>query len=91
MSNPPRRAVETMIASGQSMESIEDFIEGLPHESEETRSALWLLAWTDTRRRESRHHRVAELIEGERQLAGRVNTNGRRRSWADESWLTGME
>ncbi|MBV8430138.1 MAG: hypothetical protein JO244_03185 [Solirubrobacterales bacterium] len=74
------------------MESIEDFIAGLPHQSEETRSALWLLAWTDTDRRESRRLRVAELLQGERQLAGRVNADGRR-DWSEgqTGWLTGMD
>ena len=41
------RVVEGMIDSGDSFESIEGFIDGLTHVSEEARSALWLLAWTD--------------------------------------------
>ena len=42
------RVVERMIDSGDSFESIEGFLDGLTHVSEETRAALWLLAWTET-------------------------------------------
>jgi hypothetical protein len=72
----PLLMVEAMAANGCSLESIEDFIEGRTHLSEEERSALWLLAWTEIRR-ENRRQRVAESIGGERQLAGRVDANGR--------------
>jgi hypothetical protein len=68
--------VEAMIADGQSLESIEGFIEDRAHLSGEARFALRLLAWTETDR-ENRRQRVAELIEGERQLAGRVNAQHR--------------
>jgi hypothetical protein len=70
MHGHPRREVEAMIASGRSLEAIEDFIENGTHLSEESRSALWLFAWTETAR-ENRPHRVSEAIEGERQLADR--------------------
>ena len=81
----PLRVVEAMVADGCSLESIEDFIEGRTELSEEVRSALWLLAWSETSG-ENRRQRVAELMSGERQLAGRVSTNGRVDcSGADES------
>jgi hypothetical protein len=70
MHNYPLRVVEAMIASGRSLEAIEDFIENGTHLSEEIRSALWLFAWTETAR-ENRPHRVSDAIEGEHQLAGR--------------------
>jgi hypothetical protein len=51
MSNYPLREVEGMVADGQSMESIEDFIEDRTHHlSGEARSALWLMAWIETNR-----------------------------------------
>jgi len=81
----PLRAVEAMVANGCSLGSIEDFIEDRTHLSEEDRSALWLVAWIETGR-EHRRQRVAELMEGRRQFAGRLGV--RRRvdfSWADES------
>ena len=68
MHNYLLRVVEAMVASGQSLEAIEDFIENGTHLSEEIRSALWLFAWTGTAR-ENRPHRVGEAIVGERQLA----------------------
>jgi hypothetical protein len=55
------RAIEAMIASGQNFEAIERFIDGLTHMSEEARSALWLLAWTETSK-ENRLQCAAELI-----------------------------
>jgi len=81
----PLRVVEAMVANGCSLKSIDYFIEGRAHLSEEDRSALWLLAWSDSGH-ENRRQRVAELIEGERHLAGRVGANGRvDRYEADES------
>jgi len=81
----PLDAVEAMVANGCSLGSIEDFIEDRTHLSEEVRSALWLVAWIETGR-EHRRRRVAELIEGSRQLAGRVGARRRVEcSWADES------
>ena len=73
-----------MVASGQSLESIEGFIESGPHLSEDVRSALWLLAWSETSR-ENRRQRVAELMAGKRQYAGRLIAGGRVDCWADES------
>ena len=73
----PSRAVEAMVATGSSWESIEDFIETRTHLSEDARSALWLVAWSETSR-ENRRQRVAQLMAGERQLAGRVRDNGSR-------------
>jgi hypothetical protein len=72
----PLEAVEAMVADGRSLESIEHFIEDRTHLSRDVRSALWLLAWTETSR-EHRRQRVAELIAGKRQFAGRVGVNRR--------------
>ena len=72
----PLEAVEAMVADGRSLESIEHFIEDRAHLSRDVRSALWLLAWTETSR-ERRRQRVAELIAGKRQFAGRVGVNRR--------------
>ena len=72
----PLRLVGAMVAHGLGLESIEGFIEGETHLSEEIRSALWLFAWSETRR-EHRRQRVAELMEGKRQFAGRLIANGR--------------
>jgi hypothetical protein len=81
----PLRVVGAMVVNGQSLESIEGFIEGRTDLSEEVRSALWLLAWSEARR-EDRRQRVAELMEGERQFAGRLSASGRVDcSWAKES------
>ena len=81
----PLGAVEAMVANGCSLGSIEDFIEERTHLSEEDRSALWLLAWIETGR-ENRRQRVAELMQGKRQFAGRVGARRRAGcSWADES------
>ncbi|MGZ6574978.1 MAG: hypothetical protein ACXVHJ_28600 [Solirubrobacteraceae bacterium] len=71
------RVVGAMVANGLSLESIEGFIEGETHVSEEVRSALWLLAWSETSR-ENRRQRVAELMEGERHFAGRLSVGGGR-------------
>jgi hypothetical protein len=65
-----------MVANGCSLESIDYFIESRTQLSEEERSALWLLAWSKSGR-EERRQRVAELIEGERHLAGRAGADGR--------------
>lgn len=46
--------VEAMAANGCSLESIEDFIDGRTDLSEDERSALWLLAWTEIRRENRR-------------------------------------
>jgi hypothetical protein len=71
-----RRVVEAMVANGCSLESIDHFIESRSHLSEEERSVMWLFAWSKSAR-ENRRRRVAELIEGERHLAGRAGANGR--------------
>ena len=66
MFNYPLRVVEGMVADGRSLKSIEDFIEDRTHHlSEEARSALWLLAWSETNR-ENRPRRVGELMRAER-------------------------
>jgi hypothetical protein len=81
----PLHVVGAMIANGQTLKSIEGFIEGKTQLPEEERSALWLLAWSETRR-ENRRQRVADLMEGERQIAGRLSASGRvDRAWRDES------
>jgi hypothetical protein len=71
----PRRAVEAMVATGSSLESIDYFIESRTQLSEEERSVMWLLAWSRSGR-ENRRQRVAELIGGERHLAGRAGASG---------------
>lgn len=73
-----------MVANGCSLKSIEHFIEDRISLSGDARSALWLLAWTETSR-ENRRQRVAELMEGTRQLAGRADASRVDRSRADES------
>jgi len=67
----PLRVVEAMLANGCNLGSIEDFLEGRTDLSEENRSRLWLIAWSETSR-ENRRQRAGVLIEGERQLVGRV-------------------
>jgi hypothetical protein len=68
----PLRVVGAMVASGY---SIDRFIEGRTRLSEVDRSGVWLSAWSESGR-ENRLQRVAELIDGERHLAGRVGANG---------------
>ena len=81
----PLRLVGAMVANGLSLESIEGFIAGETNLSEEVRSALWLLAWSETRS-ENRRQRVAELMEGERHFAGRLSVGGRVDCfWADDA------
>jgi len=81
----PLRVVGAVIANGQGLESIEGCIECRTGLSEEVRFALSLWAWSETSR-ESRRQRVAALMEGERQFAGRLSASGRVDcSWADES------
>ena len=72
----PLESIEAMVVHGSSLESIEHFIADRSHLPGEVRSALWLLAWTEISR-DNRRQRVADLIAGRRQLAGRVDTKGR--------------
>jgi hypothetical protein len=68
------------------LKSVDQFIEDKTPLSEEERSAVWLLARSSESGRENRLQRVAELIEGGRQLAGRVRADARvDRYGADES------
>ena len=76
MRTHPLGVLEAMLANGCSLESIEGFIEDRTHLAEEVGSALSMLAWSETKH-ENRRQRVAELMNGERQLAGRVSANGR--------------
>ena len=90
MHDYPLQVVEAMIASGHSFESIEVFIDDLIHVSEETRSALWLLAWTESSK-ENRLQCVAELINGERDLAAPGDRFGCRRvPGRDQGTLVGI-
>ena len=83
MREHPLQMVEAMLANGCSLKSIDYFLEGRTHLSEEDRSVLWLLAWSA---RGNRRQRVADVIEGERHLAGRVGVSDRvDRSGANES------
>jgi hypothetical protein len=79
----PLPSVEPMVANRCSLGSTEDVTEDRTDLSEEVRSAPWLSAWIETSP-ENRRQRVAELMEGKRQFAGRL---GARRhidySWAD--------
>ena len=59
----PLRQVEAMIDAGAEFGLIEDFIENSVRLSDESRAALWLLAWTETSR-EQRHQCIAEMLQG---------------------------
>ena len=76
MRSYPSRVVEAFVANDSGRESTEDLIENRTHLTGEGRSALGLLTWSETSR-ENRRQRVAELMEGERQFAGRLSANGR--------------
>jgi len=70
------RVLDAMVGNGCSWDSTGDFLEDRSRLSEEVRSTLWVLAWRESSR-ENRRQRVAQLMEGERQLAGRVSANRR--------------
>jgi hypothetical protein len=72
----PLRVLEARVTKSCSLHSIDYFIEGRAHVSERERHPPWLSAWSESAR-ENRLRRVAELIEGERHLAGRVDANAR--------------
>ncbi len=56
-----RACVEGMVGEDVRLEDIEKYIEGCVHLPEDSKSALWLLAWTETNRHE-RRRAVVELI-----------------------------
>jgi hypothetical protein len=67
------RVVKVRVTNGCSLTSIDDYIEGRTHLSEEEEGYAPSLLARSKSARENRLHRVAELIEGERHLAGRVD------------------
>lgn len=73
----PLRVVEAMVANGSSLSSIDRFSQGGTRRSAEERPALWLAAWSE-RGRENRLQRVAELMGGERHLAGSCSSRSPR-------------
>jgi hypothetical protein len=64
--------VERMLDEDVHFGDIELYIDTCAHLSEETRSALWLVAWTQTNRHE-RRRAVGQLIAGSGYDLGREN------------------
>jgi len=58
-----RAQVERMLAARVGFAEIEKYIEDDVELPSDSKSALWLLAWSETNRRE-RRHAVGELLSG---------------------------